>query len=378
LLLVSVAVFLAASAALAQGTDYREEFRLGLEAAKAKDYAAYAAHMEKALALNTKALNRPEFMYHIARAAALGGRASDALTWLDHLWDDGVESLMISYAEIDPAFEAARGTPAWQRLMKKCDALELKTIELAPGLWLLDGAGCALVASVGDDGVLLIDTGYARASNAIVRALRTKGDAKPVRFVVNTHHHEDHVAGNLTFSRATIVAHPKAREEMAKGQLFLDEVAVPAKPARALPHLLVDAPTTIHFNGDEVLLLPLPAHSPGDLAVVFRHAGVVHMGDNYFPGASTLLFPGTEIDAFMATMRRITRDLPDDARIVTGHSPVAPGSELKKIFAATEKLYELVRAGIAADKSLDALKAEGAAMGYGAPWVEHFYGNLKK
>jgi glyoxylase-like metal-dependent hydrolase (beta-lactamase superfamily II) len=377
-LCLTASFLLTASIAFAQAPDFREEYRLGLEAAKTKDYAAYATHMEKALELNTRAINRPELMYHVARAAAFAGRPAEAVKQLDRLWDDGVESLMVSYAEIDPAFEAARKTPEWKRLMTKVEALELKSIELAPGIWMLDGAGCALIASVGDDGVLLVDTGYPRASNAVVAALRTKGEAKPLRFVVNTHHHDDHVGGNLAFNSATIVAHPKTREEMTKEQTFMEGVVVPPKPARALPRLLVDAPTTIHFNGDEVLMLPLPSHSPGDLVIVFRHAAVVHMGDNYFPGVSTLLAPGTEIDAYMTTMRRVTRDLPDDARVVTGHSPVAPGRELKTIFAKTEKLYELVRAGIDAGESLESLKEEGAEMGYAPPWVEHFYENLKK
>ena len=142
--------------------------------------------------------------------------------------------------------------------------------------------------------------------------------------------------------------------------------------------LLVEAPTTIHFNGDQILLVPIAAHSPGDIAVVFRKSGVVHLGDNYFPGVSTMLFPGTEIDAWMRAMRLIMRDLPDDARVVTGHAPVVPASDLKAMFAASEKLYELVRAGIAAGKSLDVLKDEGAAAGFRGAWVEHYYGSLKK
>lgn len=376
---ICVALTASASAQTAAAPPtWRDEMKAGLAAAKAKDYPAYLAHMEKALELNTRALNRPELMYHAARAAALGGKPSEAVAWLDRLWEDKVESLMISYASIDPAFEEARKLAAWTKLQEKVRRLEVTTVDLAPGIVLLDGAGCALVASIGEDGVLLVDTGYAPASSAIAAALRARGESKPLKFVVNTHHHEDHVAGNVAFSRATIIAHPKTREEMAKEQKFLDEFPVPAKPARALPQLLVEGPTTIHFNGDQVLLVPFPAHSSSDIAVVFRKANVVHMGDNYFPGAQTLIYPGDNVEGFVSAMRIVMRDLPDDARVVSGHAPVVPGSELKKIWGATEKLYELVRAGIDGGDSLEAIKEEGAAAGYRADWIEHFYGALKK
>src|SRR5690349_16271283 len=73
--------------------------------------------------------------------------------------------------------------------------VEIKTHQLAEGLYYLEGSGGNIGVSVGDDGVFLIDDQYAPLSEKIIAAIRALSD-KPIRFVFNTHHHGDHTGGN--------------------------------------------------------------------------------------------------------------------------------------------------------------------------------------
>src|SRR5664279_410673 len=73
--------------------------------------------------------------------------------------------------------------------------VEIKTEKLADGVWMLTGAAGNIGVSAGPDGVFLVDDQYAPLTDKIRAAIATVSD-KPVRFVVNTHWHDDHVGGN--------------------------------------------------------------------------------------------------------------------------------------------------------------------------------------
>ena len=95
------------------------------------------------------------------------------------------------------------------------DAVEIQTIELADGLYMLIGAGGNMALSVGEDGAFLIDDQFAPLSDKIMAAVAAVTDAK-VKFVLNTHWHGDHTGGNEPFgaSGAMIVAHENVRRRM--------------------------------------------------------------------------------------------------------------------------------------------------------------------
>jgi cyclase len=160
------------------------------------------------------------------------------------------------------------------------DAVEIVPYHVAGNVYLLLGAGGNMAASVGEDGVLLVDTQFAPLTDKIVAAIRELTD-EPIRFVINTHLHGDHVGGNENLRRlgATVFAH-----ENVKARLQATD-----SPEGMLPSVTFSDAVSFHFNGEEVTVIPArtPAHTDGDVFVYFRGSNVLHTGDIYV----TLSFP---------------------------------------------------------------------------------------
>ena len=78
--------------------------------------------------------------------------------------------------------------------------VEIKVTKVAGTVYMLQGAGGNIGASVGEDGIVVVDDQYAPLAQKIEAALKGITD-KPVRFVINTHYHGDHTGGNLEFQK---------------------------------------------------------------------------------------------------------------------------------------------------------------------------------
>src|SRR2546430_15416902 len=95
--------------------------------------------------------------------------------------------------------------------------VEIKVTKVAGAVYMLQGAGGNIGASVGDDGIVVVDDQYAPLADKIQSALKGITD-KPVRFIINTHYHGDHTGGNEFFQKqAPIIAHHNVRTRMENG-----------------------------------------------------------------------------------------------------------------------------------------------------------------
>src|SRR5207248_8751059 len=116
--------------------------------------------------------------------------------------------------------------------------VEIKSTQVSGSVWMLQGAGGNIAASVGEDGIVMVDDQFAPLVPKIKAAL-AKISQKPVRFLINTHWHFDHVGGNAGMAdTAAILAHENVRKRMQAGAEFPDfKLKIePAQP-RALPVL---------------------------------------------------------------------------------------------------------------------------------------------
>src|SRR5271168_2073754 len=87
--------------------------------------------------------------------------------------------------------------------------VQIKTTKVSGNIYMLEGAGGNIAASVGEDGIVIVDDQFAPLADKIAAALKGIGVTdKPVRFVINTHYHGDHTGGNLAFATAgsTVIA----------------------------------------------------------------------------------------------------------------------------------------------------------------------------
>jgi len=173
------------------------------------------------------------------------------------------------------------------------DEVEIQTLKVRDNIFMLVGAGGNITVQTGDEGVLIIDTEYAELSDKILAAIRELSD-KPLRYIINTHHHGDHVGANAELRAAGFTP---------VGGNVGGDIGDAGEGARILAHenvllhLSADEnvstemwPTMtyftekrdIYFNGEGVRVLHQPnAHTDGDSIIYFRKSDVITTGDAY-------------------------------------------------------------------------------------------------
>jgi len=353
--------------------DWREPFAAGEEARRSGDHEAYRRHMTEAARLLPQGhLNRPFVQYHAARASALAGREADAVAWLRTAWEEEIEALMISFAAHDPAFDSVREAPGFVALMSAPATMRLEVEPLADGLYLVRGTGSNVVAQVGPDGVLLVDTGYGPALPALRAALQTL-EAGPVTRVVVTHPHEDHMGSAAELgASAIVVAHPGTAAAMREPYVFMDGVTLPPKAEAALPDVEVARDTTFTFNGATVRVVPTVAHSAGDVTVYFAEARVAHFGDAYL-GGNPMMFPGQADPAgFLDRLEALVDDMHPETVVIGGHDGPVGLDEVRGQIAESRACMAHARQAVEEGASLEA--AVASAEGRFPPqWIAFFY-----
>lgn len=179
-----------------------------------------------------------------------------------------------------PFFALLATTPA---LAQQFDGVEYTTRHAAGDVYMLEGSGGNIGAFVGPEGVLLVDDQWAPLTDRLVAAVAGISD-QPIRFVVNTHVHPDHIGGNenLAARGALIFAHENVRRRMLR-ELRIPRgggIAYPRPSEASLPVVTYTDGLSFHLNGEEVrVFLAPPAHTDGDSFVHFPGSDVLHLGD---------------------------------------------------------------------------------------------------
>jgi cyclase len=229
-------------------------------------------------------------------------------------------------------------------------ATQIQTVKIADGLYVLMGGAAQgnIVVSAGPDGIFLVDSMYAPMHQKIMDALARISN-QPIRFLVNTHLHGDHTAGNEAMAKlgAVIISHENMRKRMA-GQ-------------PALPVVTYTDSITLHFNGEEIYIYhPAPAHTDGDSIIYFRHANVMHVGDV----PSSLRYPnigvtdGGSVDGMIAAARQVMTIANENTKIIPGHlGPVVGFKEIEQQLTMFTAVRDRVSNAIRAGKTLEQVVA---------------------
>src|SRR5947209_6546974 len=241
--------------------------------------------------------------------------------------------------------------------------VEMKVTKVAGNIYMLEGAGGNIGASVGEDGIVVVDDQYAPLADKIQAALK-EITALPVRFIINTHYHEDHTGGNAYFQKqAPIIAHDNVRKRLESGGAAGNggSVHFDAKPVakEALPIITFDHDVTVHLNGEDIRALYFPAgHTDGDSVIFFPKSNVVHMGDDFV----TYGFPfidvdsGGSIDGMIDGVEKVLAQVPPDVKIIPGHGPISTVSDVKPYLAMLKDTREVVAKALTEGKTLDQMK----------------------
>ncbi len=254
--------------------------------------------------------------------------------------------------------------------------VEIKAEKVADGVYMLTGAGGNVGLSVGKDGAFLVDDQFAPLTEKILAAVKTI-TPEPVRFVVNTHLHGDHVGGNENMARAgaILVAHENARKRMSVEQTNALGRKTPAYPEGALPVVTYTDALTFHWNGDEIRVSHVPpAHTDGDSVVRFVKADVVHMGDLFFNGTYPFVDTGSggRIDGVIAAAGQVLAAAGEKTRIIPGHGPLATRADLQAYRDTLQTLRDRIAKLKAEGKSRDEVIAARPTADHDAKWGTGF------
>ena len=211
----------------------------------------------------------------------------------------------------------------------------------------------------GPEGYLLVDHPEA-AGNPLVQETLDDMGKRPVKFLLDTHWHYDHVGGNEIYGPdAIIVAQENVRKRlMAKQTPTWSPTPIGPYPERAWPRITFRDSLTIHFDGEDIEMDHYAnGHTDGDSVVYFAQANVVDVGDIYDSKGG--LAGGVDMEGIARSLSAVLERIDEQTIIITGHSRLSNRSELAMFVPMLEQTIAHVRQEVAAGKSEKEIVDEG-------------------
>jgi cyclase len=256
------------------------------------------------------------------------------------------------------------------------DTVQVRTVPITPTVYMLRGAGGNIAVSAGDDAVFVVDAQFAQLTRKFQAAI-AELTSNPVRFVVNTHWHPDHVGGNENLGKAgaTLRAHENVRRRMSAEQFIVAQNRkIPKSLSAALPVPISD--TAFVLNGDSIAIFHAPnAHTDGDVIVHFTKSNVIHMGDVF--SSSSLPFidvsSGGSINGIIDAVDKVLAMSGDNTHIIPGHGALANKARLKMYRDVIVTLRDRIRGLVSTGKTVEQILELNIA----APFAKEFPGGHK-
>jgi len=267
------------------------------------------------------------------------------------------------------------------------------TQDLAPGLASVNWGpmGLNVGVSAGADGILLIDD-QEEAGVPRLKAEIAKLSGGPVKLVINTHWHFDHVGGNAEFAKAGAIT---IAQTNTRTRLMAEQVnPVNGGKQKAFapgfwPLLTFDDSLRLYFNGDEIDLIHVPgAHTDSDVIVKFKKANVLFAADLFNNGDYTRVDGrGGSLDGMIAAYRKLLPTLDDAVKVVPGRGRVGTKKDLEDYLQVMISLRARMLKLIQDNKTLEECVAAKPTADFDAHWangpvrpdqlVEELYADLK-
>ena len=294
----------------------------------------------------------------------------------------------------------------------------LDVVKVRDNVFMIAGAGGNITAHVGPAGVIVVDSGSGAMSDRVLAAISRLSE-HPIRYIINTSAHRDHVGGNEVLSKAgqtilglpgssgvseavytnngaaSVLAHENVMTRMSRAGTSFPQSTWPTKVYTGKGY-------SMYLNGDGIQVLHVPAaHSDGDSIVFFRRADVIVTGALY----DTERFPVIDVEkggSIQGVIEGLNRLLeitippfplawqPDRTLIVPGHGFVSDYGDVQEyrnmVTVVRDRIQDMVvkKMTLAQVKAADPTK--GFRVRYGSdsgPWttdmfVEAVYTGLTK
>jgi glyoxylase-like metal-dependent hydrolase (beta-lactamase superfamily II) len=235
---------------------------------------------------------------------------------------------------------------------------------------MLEGQGGNIGVSIGEDGILMIDSQFGRLTPKIIDAVK-KLSNKEITFLANTHHHGDHTGGNANVSKlgAHILAHDNVYKRIKANKRQSDDY---------LPVITFNDKMNIHFNDDAILVFHVEnAHTNGDALYYFTQSNVLHTGDTYFNRRYPYidLKSGGSVDGYIKAIKRSLMVIDEDTKIIPGHGNLSNKTEYLSFLNMMEDLKTLIQNEITSGKTQEDVVANESLskkydeLGYGCCFI---------
>jgi cyclase len=294
------------------------------------------------------------------------------------------------------------------------DAVEVNVQKAQGNVYMLVGAGGNVTVQVGAEGVVLVDTQFAPMSNKLLAAVRSLTQG-PLRYIINTHSHGDHVGGNENLKKAgatiaggnvtfdigdaaqgaQIISHINAYKRMStkvNGQY--------ATPAAGWPtSTFIGDDKKLYFNGEGIQIVHQPsAHTDGDSLVFFRKSDVISAGDLFVTNSYPFidLTAGGNVQGIVAGLNKIV-DLcipvygqEGGTMVIPGHGRLSDVGDVinyrEMVTIVRDRVQDMVKKNLTLDqvkaakptRDYDPLYNTPGAFVTGDAFVEAVYRSLKK
>jgi len=247
------------------------------------------------------------------------------------------------------------------------DDVRITTEQVADNIYALYGSGGNMGLAVGEEYAYLIDDQFGPLTEKIQAAIGRITD-KPVRFLVNTHWHGDHVGGNANFAKAgaIILANENVRKRMSTPQQRRGSMLQPA-PYKALPQITYTDQVTLHLNERQSMhvMHVNDSHTDGDSYIYFPESNVIHMGDNFPNGYPYIdLDSGGNVDGLLKNLNMAMAMIDSQTKIIRGHGKVTDKAHLEEYRNIVQTIRDRVAKAVEEGKPLE----EVLAMGVSAEW----------
>ena len=267
---------------------------------------------------------------------------------------------------------------------------DIKIFHVQGNVYMLVGAGANVAVQIGDEGVVVVDTGTAQTREKVLAAIRQLS-TKPIRWIVNTHADPDHTGGNETISQAgmTVNGNPAA---IVAHERVLARMSDAARPSTEWPlNTFFEETRDFYFNGEAIFLYHFPGgHTDGDVFVYFRGSDVLVAGDIFL----TTTYPvidakaGGGVDGFITSLNKmldiaVPKYLQEGGTyVIPGHGRVGDEADILEyrdmIVIIRDRIQDMVKRGMTIDQVKAAQPTLDYDPRYGNPtaFIEAVYRDL--
>lgn len=269
-----------------------------------------------------------------------------------------------------PGYQPLRDVRQPER--RRNDPTTVRSIHVQGQVWAVIGGGGNVTVQIGDEGVLVVDTGVEQMAEDILEEIRKISGNKPIKYIINTHGHSDNTGGNVKIAagsglqnqRPAIITHENAAAMMSERN---------APASTLVMDTFFGSFRNIYFNDEPIEIIHLPAaHTAGDVAVFFRKSDVLSVGDVLIDASYPIIGleeGGTVEGAILALNRIIDTAVPKlrqqgGTMIVPGRGRIYDQADVAEYRDMLTIIRDRVRDSIRKGRTLEQVRSARPTLDY--------------